>query len=118
MKIRITDLMDLYEDKNCPLSPVSEPENDAPRGAHCAPLQGGSQEPQEIKASRHAFGWRELASLAAALVLLVLGGFGIKRLIDRGLWQALPARAPRSPPLPPAAWGRFRARSRRPTKQR
>ncbi len=90
MKYKITDLMDLYEDKNCPLSPVSEPENGEHRGAQCAPLQGGSQEPREIKASRHAFGWREIASLAAVLGLLVLSGFGVKWLMNRGAAPVVP----------------------------
>ena len=83
MKYKITDLMDLYEDQNCSLPPVSAPE-DASRGAQCAPLQEGAQEPKEIRATKHAFGWKELVSLAAVLALVVLGGFGVKRLMDRG----------------------------------
>lgn len=81
MKYKITDLMDLYEDKNCPLSPAADQRGRAVTDRPCG--EDGT-EIKEIKASKHAFGWKEIASLAAVLVLLVLGGFGVKRLLDRG----------------------------------
>ena len=91
MKVKITDLMDLYEDKSCPLQPLGEDEIE--RGAHCAPLQaegGALGEAYEVKQSKYPFGWRQVLSLAAALALLVLGGFGVKRLIDRSAAPVVP----------------------------
>lgn len=83
MKMKITDLMDLYEDRNCPLVPIGESEEEN-RGAHCAPLQKDREEAIEVKQRKHRFGWKEALSLAAALALVALGGFGVRRLMDRG----------------------------------
>lgn len=73
MKYKITDLMDLYEDPKCPFDPSVD--------------QGQKIETQketiEVKQTKHRFGWKEGLSLAAALGIVVLGGFGVKRLMDR-----------------------------------
>lgn len=72
MKIKITDLMDLYEDRNCPLSPTADPGEQAVKDR---PRSEDGKKPKEIIASKHAFGWKEITSLAAALALVVLGVF-------------------------------------------
>ena len=87
MKVKITDLMDLYEDKNCPLKPTAEQK---PRTVRDRPRGGNTEEVYEVKQSKYPFGWRQALSLAAVLVLLVLGGFGVKRLIDRGAAPVVP----------------------------
>ncbi len=73
MKYKITDLMDLYEDPKCPFDPSVD--------------QGQKIETQketiEVKQTKHRFGWKEGLSLAAALAIVVLGGFGVKRFMDR-----------------------------------
>ena len=92
MKMKITDLMDLYADER---SAGVLKEKDG--GAQGAPLQNGeysSWEVTEVKTSKHAFGWKEALSLAAALALVVLGGFGVKKLIDR---SGPPIQASQSP---------------------
>ncbi|MBR4194381.1 MAG: hypothetical protein IKQ54_08655 [Oscillospiraceae bacterium] len=92
MKMKITDLMDLYADER---SAGVLKEKDG--GAQGAPLQNGeysSGEVTEVKTSKHAFGWKEALSLAAALALVVLGGFGVKKLIDR---SGPPIQASQSP---------------------
>lgn len=87
MKVKITDLMDLYEDKSCPLKPTAEQKpgtvRDCPRGEN-------TEEVYEVKQSKYPFGWRQALSLAAVLGLLVLGGFGVKRLIDRSAAPVIP----------------------------
>ena len=80
MKAKITDLMDLYEDDNCPLSPAAKPDG---RAVDDRPYGEDGGKLLEIKTARHSFGWREIASLAAVLVLLVLGGFTAKWFLGR-----------------------------------
>ena len=48
MKYRITDLMDLYEDKNCPLTPLDKNMQTIKE----------VKEILEVKASKHAFDWK------------------------------------------------------------
>lgn len=74
MKAKITDLMSLYEDEHCPLAPRDQSEQRV----------SAEQEASEVKQTKRRFGWKEGLSLAAALALVVLGGFGVKRLLDRG----------------------------------
>lgn len=74
MKLKITDLMSLYEDDRRPLTPAEEPERRDPT----------EQEATQVKQSKHAFGWQQGLSLAAALGIVVLGGFGLRRLLARG----------------------------------
>ncbi len=81
MKVKITDLMDLYEDKNCPLKPTAEQK---PRAVTDRPRGGNTEEVYEVKQSKYPFGWRQALSLAAVLALLVLGGFGVRWLLRRG----------------------------------
>lgn len=76
MKYKITDLMDLYEDKNCPLAPMYPPVQ-----------KNENQEEKEfyeVSQSKHRFGWKQGLSAAAAVALLVAGGFGVKALLSRG----------------------------------
>ncbi len=81
MKVKITDLMDLYEDKNCPLKPTAEQK---PRAVTDRPRGGNTEEVYEVKQSKYPFGWKQALSLAAVLALLVLGGFGVRWLLRRG----------------------------------
>ena len=73
MKYKITDLMDLYEDKNCPLTPLDKN------------MQIIKEEKEiiEVKASKHAFDWKQGLALAASVALLVVSGFGVKALLNR-----------------------------------
>ena len=73
MKAKITDLMSLYEDEHCPLAPRDQSEQRV----------SAEQEASEVKQTKRRFGWKEGLSLAAALALVVLGGLGVKRLLDR-----------------------------------
>lgn len=82
MKVRITDLMGLYEDEHCSLSPTEE-QNE--RAADPGARMEITEEVNEVKQSKHRFGWKEGLSLAAALALVVLGGFGVKKLLARGI---------------------------------
>ena len=113
MKVKITDLMDLYEDKNCPLKPTAEQK---PRTVRDRPRGGNTEEVYEVKQSKYPFGWRQALSLAAVLVLLVLGGFGVKRLSTAAPRRSSPAQAPPSshPSKAGTPTGRpWRARRRR-----
>lgn len=68
MKYKITDLMDLYEDKNCPLTPLDKNMQTIKE----------VKEILEVKASKHAFDWKQGLSVAAAAVLVAglgIGGF-------------------------------------------
>lgn len=76
MKIRITDLLDQYHDESVMLTPpASQSKEDVVK----------MNEPvNEIKQSKHRFGWKEGLAVAAAAAVLVLGGFGVSRLIRKG----------------------------------
>ena len=73
MKYKITDLMDLYEDKNCPLTPLDKN------------MQIIKEEKEiiEVKASKHAFDWKQGLAIAASVALIIAGGFGVKALLNR-----------------------------------
>lgn len=73
MKYKITDLMDLYEDKNCPLTPLDK---------NMQKMEE-NKEIIEVKASKHAFDWKQGLALAATVALLVVSGFGVKALLNR-----------------------------------
>lgn len=73
MKYKITDLMDLYEDKNCPLTPLDKNMQ----------IMKEEKEIIEVKASKHAFDWKQGLALAASVALLVVSGFGVKALLNR-----------------------------------
>ncbi len=73
MKYKITDLMDLYEDKNCPLTPLDKNMQ----------IMKEEKEIIEVKASKHAFDWKQGLALAASVALIVAGGFGVKALLNR-----------------------------------
>lgn len=73
MKYKITDLMDLYEDKNCPLTPLDKNMQ----------IIKEEKEILEVKASKHAFDWKQGLALAATVALLVVSGFGVKALLNR-----------------------------------
>ena len=73
MKYKITDLMDLYEDKNCPLTPLDK---------NMQKIEN-NKEIIEVKASKHAFDWKQGLALAASVALLVVSGFGVKALMNR-----------------------------------
>lgn len=73
MKYKITDLMDLYEDKNCPLAPLDK---------NMQKIEN-NKEIIEVKASKHAFDWKQGLALAASVALLVVSGFGVKALMNR-----------------------------------
>lgn len=75
MKYKITDLMDLYEDNNCPLAPFDQPTQ----------KHDEEKELYKLKQSKHAFGLTQVLAVAASVTLLVLGGFGIKKLISVSL---------------------------------
>ena len=80
--MKITDLMDLYEDER---QPFGEPWREGARSDPPSADRGeaAGKETTEVKQRTRRFGWREGLSLAAALVFVVLGGFGVKRLMDR-----------------------------------
>lgn len=71
MKYKITDLMDLYEDKDCPLTPLDN-------NMQIIKEDKGFY---EVKQTKHAFGWTQGLAVAAAVAVLVLGGFGVKKLL-------------------------------------
>ena len=96
MKVKITDLMALYEDEHCSLSPTEEQHERA--GDPSARMEI-TEEVNEVKQSKHRFGWKEGLSLAAALALVVLGGFGVKRLIDRGAAPVVPGASSELAPI-------------------
>lgn len=73
MKYKITDLMDLYEDKDCPLTPLDKNMQ----------IMKEEKEIIEVKASKHAFDWKQGLALAASVALIVAGGFGVKALLNR-----------------------------------
>ena len=70
MKVRITDLLDQLEDDYGTLR-CEEADARVP----------GSKETITVKQSKHSFGWKQGLSLAAALGVVVLGGFGAARLL-------------------------------------
>lgn len=73
MKYKITDLMDLYEDQNCPLAPLDKNMK----------KKESDKEIIEVKASKHALTWTQGLGIAASVALLVLSGFGVKTLLNR-----------------------------------
>lgn len=72
MKYKITDLMDLYEDKNCPLTPLDRKMQ----------IIKDEKEIIKVKASKHAFDWKQGLALAASVALIVAGGIGVKALLN------------------------------------
>ena len=66
MKYKITDLMDLYEDKNCLLTP----------SVHHMQKPNADKEIIEVKQSKHRFSWQRGLSVAAAAILVVGLGVG------------------------------------------
>ena len=67
MKYKITDLMDLYEDADCPLTPLDQNMQKKKKG----------KEIFEVNQSKHAFDWKQgisLVAAAAAVVVLCAGG--------------------------------------------
>ena len=72
MKYKITDLMDLYEDKACPLKPVERHTQKS----------NEINEIFEVKQTKHVFGWKEGLSIAAAVMFFVVGSFCVKRFFD------------------------------------
>ncbi len=70
MKVRITDLLDHFEDHYGTLEP-RETGEEQPKG----------KETITVKQSKHSFSWKQGLSLAAALAVVVLAGFGISSLL-------------------------------------
>lgn len=70
MKVRITDLLDQFEDYYGTLEP-GETGEEQPKG----------KETITVKQSKHSFSWKQGLSLAAALAVVVLAGFGISSLL-------------------------------------
>ena len=81
MKMKITDLMDLYEDRHDTLGAQSALRNDTEQGAR--ELPAGEEAPVEVTQRRSRFGWKEGLALAAALAVVVLGAFSAKRLLEK-----------------------------------
>ena len=72
MKVRITDLLDQLEDNYGTLS-----------GEYADDALPVGKETMTVKQSKHRFSWKQGLSLAAALGVVVLGGFGAAK-----LWKA------------------------------
>ena len=70
MKVRITDLLDQLEDNYGTL-----------RSEQADAEVPAVKETITVKQSKHSFGWKQGLSLAAALGVVVLGSFGIGRLL-------------------------------------
>lgn len=83
MKMKITDLMDLYEDRHDTLGADAAPElrQSGLRGANDAPQT--EREVVEVKQTKHRFGWKEGFALAAALAIVVSGAFALRALTHR-----------------------------------
>ena len=111
MKMKITDLMDLYEDRRAGAAGVpgrgaqyAPADAEAPgRSPQPSPAEG--EEPVEIRQRRRLFGWEQALSLAAVLALLVLGGFGIKWLLSPRQTPAAPSEAGTTQAAPSTAEG-------------
>jgi hypothetical protein len=71
MKYKITDLMDLYEDQDCKLTPLD-------RNMHKIEEK---KEIMEVKQSKHRFNWQQGLSVAAAAILVAGLGIGSLYLI-------------------------------------
>ncbi len=71
MKYKITDLMDLYEDQDCKLTPLD-------RNMHRIEEK---KEIIEVKQSKHRFNWQQGLSVAAAAILVAGLGIGSLYLI-------------------------------------
>lgn len=83
MKMKITDLMDLYEDRHDTLGADAAPDQrqSGLRGANDAPQT--EREVVEVKQTKHRFGWKEGFALAAALAIVVSGAFALRALTHR-----------------------------------
>ncbi len=73
MKVKITDLLDSFEDESVRLSAPGAQRTD----------HNPEEETIEVKQSRHRFGWKEGLAAAAAVAVLVLGGFGLGKVLNR-----------------------------------
>lgn len=73
MKYKITDLMDLYEDQDCKLTPLD-------RNMHRIEEK---KEIMEVKQSKHRFNWQQGLSVAAAAILVAGLGIGSLYLIKK-----------------------------------
>ena len=76
MKLRITDLLDHYEDRSDLLRRDADLRN-------AEGLQGEPKEMIPLKVETKRFGWKQGLSIAAAVAVVVAGGFGVKRMLDR-----------------------------------
>ena len=77
MKVKITDLLDTYEDHTVQFDSAKAPASEAYTDAETA----GNV--VELRQSRHRFNWKPVAALAAALVLIVGAVFAVPRLNNR-----------------------------------
>lgn len=77
MKVKITDLLDTYEDHTVHFDSAKAPASEAYTDAETA----GNV--VELRQSRHRFNWKPVAALAAALVLIVGAVFAVPRLNNR-----------------------------------
>ena len=76
MKLRITDLLDHYEDRSDLLR----------RDADLRDAEGLQGEPKEmipLKVETKRFGWKQGLSIAAAVAVIAAGGFGLGKVLNR-----------------------------------
>ena len=73
MKVKITDLLDQYEDTTVRLSPSGIADASDDMTKEVIPLQQ----------KKHRFGWKEGLAAAAALAVIVTGGWLIKNSLRR-----------------------------------
>ncbi len=78
MKVRITDLLDSFEDDYVRLAPDGKD----------APAPAGEEETIVMKTKKRPFPWKQGLAAAAAVAVLGAGGFGLFRLLGR---RAAPA---------------------------
>ena len=74
MKVRITDLLDSYEDESVRLAPMNAQQDDR--------NPDSEKETREVKQSKHRFGVKEWVAIAAAAAVVILGGFGLIKLLN------------------------------------